>query len=540
MKQDTEKIKYFAYIRKSTEGEERQILSIPAQKEKIEELFSGFDIKYVEESRSAFLPYNRPALADMIQRMKRGERRGLIAWHPDRLSRNEIDAAEITYMIRTGGIKDLSFGSYNFDNSPEGIWMLQMALSQSQYSSAKLAKDVKRGIDKKAGLGWRPCLAPLGYSNSKIKLKGEQDISNDPDRFDLVKQLWQKMLTGNYSVPKLRKIVNKELGLTMHATRKRPERKLHLSVLYRVFTNPFYYGWYEWPRGSSNWEKGNHEAMITEEEFDRVQYLLGRKGKPRPKHHKFAFTGLMRCGSCDAMITAEEKFKKQKNGNVHHYIYYHCTKKKNPDCIEKSVELKELTNQIDKTLKGISISEKFKDWAIEYLHEIRKEEAKANEDTIKLKQNRYESVVKQLDNLLLSYTSPENSHRELMSDQEYAGLRSRLLKEKHKLEAELKDEGEKIEEWLELSERTFNFACYARVWFKKGDMDTKRAIFGCLGSDLILKGQKVSLDLHKPLQIIFDGLPQAKEELLRLEPLENRTNKRKTEVFASEFPIMSG
>jgi len=73
---------------------------------------------------------------------------GIIAWHPDRLSRNEIDASTITYLVRTGVIHGLKFGSYNFDNSPEGIMMLQLALSQSQYFSSKLGKDVKRGLEK--------------------------------------------------------------------------------------------------------------------------------------------------------------------------------------------------------------------------------------------------------------------------------------------------------------------------------------------------------------------------------------------------------
>ena len=108
-------------------------------------MFGDLDVEFIEETHSSFFPYNRPIFADMIERIKKGERQGLIAWHPDRLSRNEIDAATITYMIRTAEITDLKFGSYYFDNSPEGIWMLQMALSQSQYSSAKLSKDVKRG-----------------------------------------------------------------------------------------------------------------------------------------------------------------------------------------------------------------------------------------------------------------------------------------------------------------------------------------------------------------------------------------------------------
>lgn len=124
------KIKYFAYLRKSTEGEERQALSIESQKDKVKEFFSGLDIvDYFEERHSAFKPYNRPAFEEMIKRINNGEAQGIIAWHPDRLSRNEIDASTITYLVRTGVILDLKFGSYNFDNSPEGIMMLQLALS---------------------------------------------------------------------------------------------------------------------------------------------------------------------------------------------------------------------------------------------------------------------------------------------------------------------------------------------------------------------------------------------------------------------------
>ncbi|MCF7860413.1 recombinase family protein, partial [Patescibacteria group bacterium] len=131
-----EKIKYLAYVRKSTEGDERQALSIDSQKDKVREFFSGLDIiEVLVEKHTAFKPYSRPVFAQMIKRISRGEAQGIISWHPDRLSRNEIDASTITYMVRTGLIKDLKFGSYNFDNSPEGIMMLQMALSQSQYFS---------------------------------------------------------------------------------------------------------------------------------------------------------------------------------------------------------------------------------------------------------------------------------------------------------------------------------------------------------------------------------------------------------------------
>jgi predicted metal-binding protein len=278
--------------------------------------------------------------------------------------------------------------------------------------------------------------------------------------------------------------------------------------------------------------------MITEEEYDRAQALLGRKGKPRPKKHIFAFTGLMKCGSCGASITAEEKFKKQKNGNVHHYIYYHCTKRVNPDCPERCIELKELARQIDNVLTRISISERFKEWALKYLHEIRKDEAKATEDILALKQKRYENIVKQLDNLLLKYTAPENADGSIMTDKDYTGLRTRLLKEKNELEAELNATGRQIEDWVELTEKTFNFARYARIWFAKGDLQTKRTIFACLGSDFILKDGKLALTLRKPFNFIFENLSQAEKELVRLEPLNFGSNKKQMAVLTAKCPII--
>lgn len=46
MSKSTEpKIKYFAYVRKSSENKERQALSIGAQKEKVRDMFPDLDIE---------------------------------------------------------------------------------------------------------------------------------------------------------------------------------------------------------------------------------------------------------------------------------------------------------------------------------------------------------------------------------------------------------------------------------------------------------------------------------------------------------------
>jgi len=537
--QDNKKIKYALYCRKSTD-DERQVLSLDSQKSEALKRFNDLDISFLpDEAVSAFKPYKRSVFNQLIERIKAGKIQGIVAWHPDRLSRNPIDAAQIIYLLDLGLLKDLKFCSYNFDNSPEGKMMLQIVMSQSKYSSDKLSKDVKRGIDKKASMGWRSGKAPLGFLNTKTGIRGEQEIHKDPETFDLVRRLFEKMLTGNYTGPALLQYVNDTLGLRMPANKKFSMRKLRTSGLYRILTNPFYYGWFEWPIRSGNWMPGKHKPMISEAQFDRIQFLLGRKGRPRPKTHKFAYTGLIKC-PCGAAITAEEKFKKQKNGKVHQYIYYHCTRKIDPSCTQKSVEVKELEKQIETVLSSLSISEKFQKWALKYLHEVRSGEAQTREQIIATKTKAYEKTTKQIDGLVLAYTSPQNAQNQIMSEEEYLGIRSRLLKDKNELFADLNVQDKETENWIELSERTFNFARYARAWFINGDIETKKAIFSSLGSDLLLEDRKVAINMRKPFNFIFEGLSNAKNELERLEPLESVEIANRIDTFSQQFPLLSG
>src|SRR5271157_5035887 len=105
------KIKYFLYRRKSTDENDRQILSLESQEKEVARHFGEKlqIIKLPEESVSAFEPYKRPVFADMLERIRKGEAQGIVAYHPDRLSRNVLEGAQIIYLIDQGIIKDLKF-----------------------------------------------------------------------------------------------------------------------------------------------------------------------------------------------------------------------------------------------------------------------------------------------------------------------------------------------------------------------------------------------------------------------------------------------
>lgn len=97
-----------------------------------------------------------------------------------------------------------------------------------------------------------------------------------------------------------------------------------------------------------------------------------------------------------------------------------------------------------------------------------------------------------------------------------------------------------MENWVELSERTFNFARYARVWFKHGDLETKKAIFACIGYNHILKAQKIALTLRRPFKFIEEKREIIEKELEWFEPLETSAIPMTVVDMRQKFPVLSG
>ncbi len=203
------------------------------------------------------------------------------------------------------------------------------------------------------------------------------------------------------------------------------------------------------------------------------------------------------------------------NPTVLHYIYYDCTKRKNPNCTQKSIDVSEWEKQIDDKLSKIEISPRFKDWAIKYINEENEKEIQDRTTILQTQQQSYDNVVKQIDNLVRLKISPENSDGSLLPDDVYQSQIQELSKRKRDLKNQLDGTDERIDNWREKVEKTFNFACYARYWFANGDNRTKKEIVMGLGSNLCLQAKILGIDIQEPL--IYIG--ETKSEVDRIEKM---------------------
>lgn len=145
-----EKRRYAIYLRKSTDDEQKQVRSLEDQKAECLSLALQLKINIREEdifieSASAKTSGNRPIFDNMLLGFKTRKYHGLLAWSPDRLSRNMKEAGEIIEMIDVEQIQDLHFKTYQFDNTPNGKMLLGILFATSKQYSDKLSQDVKRG-----------------------------------------------------------------------------------------------------------------------------------------------------------------------------------------------------------------------------------------------------------------------------------------------------------------------------------------------------------------------------------------------------------
>jgi len=307
--------KYFIYCRKSTEDEERQVLSIEAQLTELREYAKRerlFVIEEFTESQTAKEP-GRPVFNQMLAEIEQGNAQGILAWNPDRLARNSVDGGKIIYLVDTSKIKSLKFPTFWFEATPQGKFMLSVAFGQAKYYTDNLRENILRGIRQKLRRGELPAKAPLGYLNEP-RLR---TVEPDPKTFKKVKQCLEAFAAGNYTLSKIRDKMF-SLGLT-----SKDGKPLHLSSIQWILGNPFYYGMFLY---SGELHQGAHKPMISKKLFDQIQHVLKDNGKPRkkqPDKNPFLFLNFAQCGECGYSITAERHIKK----SGLEFVYYRCTKR---------------------------------------------------------------------------------------------------------------------------------------------------------------------------------------------------------------------
>src|SRR3989338_8781854 len=150
-------MRYFLYARKSTDVEDKQVLSIEAQLAELRALAKEEKLEVVAEfveKGSAKMP-GRPVFNEMLKRVHKGEAQGIVCWKLDRFSRNPVDGGPISLLLQENIIQHIltkDRSNYPSDN----VLMRSVEFGMANQFIRDLSSNVKRGLRAKVKRGEFP------------------------------------------------------------------------------------------------------------------------------------------------------------------------------------------------------------------------------------------------------------------------------------------------------------------------------------------------------------------------------------------------
>ena len=531
MRNDLGKLRYRLYARKSTDTSEKQVQSLDDQVKYMKKVakHQGLQIvgEPIYEAKSAKLPYNRPLFTTMLEEIEAGQIDGIICWKLDRLSRNPTESGHLQQLLQDGKLKHILVSDKSYYPEDNAIIMSVEAGMGNQYIR-ELSLGTKRGMKSKAEDGGKNGVPPIGYLNDKLN----KVIVPDPDRFHLIRILWDKMLTGTYSIAQLQRVAEDELHLLSVRRIKIGGNPIAYSTLCAMFRNPFYAGKIRFHDAIFN---GKHTPMVSAEEFEMVQSIIDPLHTTRPKgtEHNFQFRNLFKCGECGFAITAEQKHKRiQSTGEDKVYIYYHCTgKSKAIKCSQPSFHVSEdeLIRQLKVKLDSFTIDPDFYRLAIEALAQ---EEDEVVEKDIAKTVARDKAIEKK--KLSIANLRRMRYSGDADDDSWYYAEMKTLENELETLQKQRNDADYIARDWRAEADEVFTFARYAKEYFDSDDLEKKRSVIVQLGKKITIMDRTIQFTPNK----YFVPIEKMNESQLKLSEMV-RTDSQQGEIGSNDHVITS-
>ncbi|MBP9717203.1 MAG: recombinase family protein [Candidatus Pacebacteria bacterium] len=453
-------MKAILYCRKSTDSEDKQVMSLDAQEYELRALAEkeGIEIvKVYRESMSAKAP-GRPHFAEMLKLITAGKADSILCWKIDRLARNPVDGGSISWLLQSSTIKTIRTHERTYLPS-DNVLLLYVELGMSNQYVRDLSENVKRGNREKLRRGEWINRAPYGYKNDK----NTKTLVVIASQAKIVRQAFSLYATGNYSFTQLAK----ELGIQK-------------SQLERILSRKFYYGVMEAVGGEY---PGIHKPIITKQLFDQVQAI--KTGvtvtKSRPQKLEFPYRGFMYCAECGCMLTATVKKGK--------YDYYYCTNGKGICTQHKEY----LNDKAVTTLLATEIQKlHFDEEIIEIMYKADRERLENGsynvQGTVDGLNLQLHKIKQQERKLLHSFTTG------LIEEDLYTEEAHKLGKEKQEVKSKLRHYSQNAHTGLatlELTKEVFMTSNKAVLEFETAEPERKREIVNSLLWNCIIKDKKV-------------------------------------------------
>lgn len=257
----------------------------------------------------------RPVVRQLLEEVEDGRWKGVLVMEIERLARGDtIDQGIVARAFKTEDTKIIT-PSKTYDPSnefDEEYFEFGLFISRREYKT--INRRIQRGRLQSAREGkFIASVPPFGYEKVRIENDKGYTLKPQTQEADVVQFIFQQYLAGE--------------GCTVIANRldsmKVPTRSGRVwskSTVRDILRNPVYNGKIRWSykiekktsigkktviNAEPIYVNGLHEALISDEDFEKVQTIMGENQRPPVKGDatlKNQFTGIAYCGICGSRM----------------------------------------------------------------------------------------------------------------------------------------------------------------------------------------------------------------------------------------------
>ena len=479
-------MKYILYCRKSTDTEDKQVLSLDSQLSEMSQLAQreGLEIVFVlKESRSAKEP-GRPVFNEMLKMIADSDADGILCWKIDRLTRNPVDGGQLQWLLQNHRIKRIRTFERVYEPS-DNVLLMSIEQAMANQYIRDLSVNVKRGNRAKLERGEWPNHAPFGYVNDKAT----KTIVLDHVHAKTIQRVYEVYATGRYTLKEVSNIIYAE------GFRSLGGKKIFLSLIERIIKNPFYHGIM---LRDGVYYAGKHEPIVSKELWDKAQDVVNCRLHPRSQNLFFPLRGLLSCATCECMYTASLKKGHQ---------YYYCTNGKGVCEEHRSYLTSDTADGFVAEALGVV---HFEEEMIEILYLAAKER---NGNALSYSQAIYDRLVRRLDALDAKESIAFDSYSDgVLSKPVYEHKVQEIKAERIGLQKEIRDfKKQNPLATLEPTKEKFLKGSRAKTEYLAGNDTKKHDVASSILWNVSLQNQKVAQIKYKPMFDIMAKAPKTGE-----------------------------
>jgi site-specific DNA recombinase len=471
--------------RVSTKRQEQEGLSLEdIQLPEMREYAELHDFEIVKEyvfsesaDRGIRLKFNE--LMDFVKKHKDVE--AVIAYRVDRATRNFADAVMMDN-LRLEYDKELHFVHDRLVITKQSVgrdiqdWDTKVYLAKQLIN--RLKEDAHNTRYSKLRDGELPGLAPYGYKNEELDRRNKTVVTV-PFKASIALKAFELYATGTFSYKSLAKRMKQEYGVDMQ-----------WSSFGTILKNRFYIGEI-YDKATDNYFPHQYEQFVPYELFWQVQDVIAGHGKKKIKYR-----GLMHCKGCGCAITPEAKKKKQKNGNEHNYVYYHCTGKRGKHKDMEWLEEKELDTILGQLFDECKIPESELPRLEQTLKEAHGGKVQFNKQQVSYHTTEIAKLQKRIE------AAYEDKCDGSITQAQYDNVRAKWRSQQKLNERKLARLSETDEQYYITVAYLLEIAARGKELFAAAEPNEKRELIGLLGQNLLLDGNEVQITLYKPFSTL--------------------------------------